>query len=192
MTTYVLHLHHKVLFETLTEPIKNRIDYINTFKPEHERETRLSAMRILTPSEVKTIPKGVMKKYEAYDKAWGVWDKTWEAYYKTEEAYVKAREAYDKAMEAYDKTTKAYYKARGVWDKTWEAYDKAMEAYDKTTEAYDKARGVWDKAWKACDKAEDAFVDACNTPAMIKWHKKICKYDGCPWDGETLFPNFIT
>ena len=125
MTTYVLHLHHKMLFETLTEPIENRINYIKEEKPEHERETRLSAMRILTPSEVKTIPKGVMKKYEAYDKAM-------EAYYKTEEAYVKAREA--------------------------------------------------------CEKAEDAFVDACNTPAMIKWHKKVCKYKGCPWNGETLFP----
>jgi len=139
MKQLVLHCHHRLLFETLTEPLRNRIKYIKEEKPEHEVETRLGAIRILTPAEVKTIPKGVMKKLEAYNKAM-------EAYYKTEEAY----------------------------DKTWEAYDKAMEARDKAMEAYDKAGEVFHKA--------------CNTPAMIKWHKKICKYDGCTWDGETLFP----
>ena len=129
MKQLVLHCHHRLLFETLTEPLRNRIKYIKEEKPEHEVETRLGAIRILTPAEVKTIPKGVMKKLEAWDKAM--------------ETYVKAWE---------------------TWDKAWEAYDKAWEVFHK----------------------------ACNTPAMIKWHKKICKYDGCTWDGETLFPNLQT
>ena len=166
MTTYVLHLHHKMLFETLTEPIENRINYIKEEKPKHEIETRLSAMRILTPAEVKTIPKGVMKKCEVYDKAWEAWEKTREARYK--------------ACEACDEAEEVYGKAREAWGKTEEVYGKAMEAYYKTEEAYVKA-------WKAWDKAEEAFVDACKSPAMIKWHKKVCR-DECPWDGETLFP----
>ena len=139
MKQLVLHCHHRLLFETLTEPLRNRIKYIKEEKPEHEVETRLGAIRILTPAEVKTIPKGVMKKLEAYNKAWGVYNKAW-----------------------------------GVYNKAGEAYNKAREAYVKAREA--------------CEKAEDAFVDACNTPAMIKWHKKVCKYKGCPWNGETLFP----
>jgi len=67
MKQLVLHCHHRLLFETLTEPLRNRIKYIKEEKPEHEVETRLGAIRILTPAEVKTIPKGVMKKLEAYD-----------------------------------------------------------------------------------------------------------------------------
>ena len=38
---YAWHVHHKVLFEALSEPIENRIEYIKENKPESEVEIRL-------------------------------------------------------------------------------------------------------------------------------------------------------
>lgn len=40
-----LHIHHEVVAEELNEPIENRIDYILTQKPKHERALRLRLMR---------------------------------------------------------------------------------------------------------------------------------------------------
>lgn len=39
------HLHHEKLFETLTEPAANRIDYVLWQKPSNEVETRLRLFR---------------------------------------------------------------------------------------------------------------------------------------------------
>ena len=39
------HIHHEVLMEYLTEPLKNRIEYIKTNKPEHERDIRLKLLK---------------------------------------------------------------------------------------------------------------------------------------------------
>ena len=100
------HIHHDVLVEPLTEPIKNRIEFIKENKPKGEIALRL---KLLKPVKGK-LPAEVVKAREAYDKAW--------------EALNKAGEAYDKAGEAYDKAGEALNKAR-------EAYDKAREAYDK-------------------------------------------------------------
>ena len=45
--TWVLHCHHEMLFETLTEPAKNRIAFILSSKPEHEQALRLRLFRPL-------------------------------------------------------------------------------------------------------------------------------------------------
>jgi hypothetical protein len=42
---YWWHVHHEVLYEMLTEPIRNRILYIKREKPEDERELRLNLMK---------------------------------------------------------------------------------------------------------------------------------------------------
>jgi hypothetical protein len=48
-------IHHAVICEPLTEPLANRIEYIQTQKPEHERETRLAAIRpVLHPEKLPT------------------------------------------------------------------------------------------------------------------------------------------
>jgi hypothetical protein len=39
------HLHHRQLVEPLSEPLQNRIDYINVAKPKDERATRLHLIR---------------------------------------------------------------------------------------------------------------------------------------------------
>ena len=45
-TDFWWHVHHEVLVEYLTEPVRARINYIKSDKPKHEIETRL---RLLKP-----------------------------------------------------------------------------------------------------------------------------------------------
>jgi hypothetical protein len=40
-TKYYWHIHHKQLFELMTEPIENRINYIKENKPQSQVELRL-------------------------------------------------------------------------------------------------------------------------------------------------------
>ena len=111
---YYWHLHHDILLESLTEPLKNRINFIKKEKPKNEIKLRLKLFR---PFKGK-LPVKTAKALEAYDKAL--------------EAYYKAREVYDKAREVYYKARESYYKAREAYYKAGEAYDKALEVYDKT------------------------------------------------------------
>ena len=64
--TYVLHLHHEVLFEELTELLENRTKYIKENKPKDEIEIRLRVMRVLTQEEIDMIP---WEAREAWEKA---------------------------------------------------------------------------------------------------------------------------
>ena len=47
---FVLHCHHEILGETLTEPAENRIAYILSSKPEHEQALRLRLFRPVSAS----------------------------------------------------------------------------------------------------------------------------------------------
>jgi ABC-type transporter lipoprotein component MlaA len=112
-TKFYFHIHHDVLLEPLTEPLKNRIKYIKETKPKDEIELRL---KLLKPVKGK-LPDEVIKAGEAY--------------VKVREAYVKAREAYDKAREAYDKAWEAYGKVREAYGKVCEAYLKTLKKHSK-------------------------------------------------------------
>ena len=50
------HIHHEVLMEYLTEPLKNRIEYIKTNKPEHERDIRLKLLKAVK-APIRDYPK---------------------------------------------------------------------------------------------------------------------------------------
>ena len=84
-TKYYWHIHHEVLFEQATEPIKNRIAYIKSDKPECEVALRL---RLLKPVKNQTRLIAILT---AYRKAVAP---AWEAY---EKATAPALEAYKKA-----------------------------------------------------------------------------------------------
>ena len=118
--TWYWHVHHDRLCEPLTEPLRNRIDYINSHKLKAERAIRLHWMAPVQGD----VPAASVKALAAYDKALAAYDKAWAAYDKALAAYDKARAAYDKAWAAYDK-------ARAAYDKAWAAYDKALAAYDE-------------------------------------------------------------
>ena len=85
-----LHVHHKELFETLTEPIGNREEYIKKEKPEDEQPVRLKALRKLTKKEVAAIPKGLLEARMELEKALEAWkkarEKAWKAWETWEEA----------------------------------------------------------------------------------------------------------
>ena len=69
---YYWHLHHDILLESLTEPLKNRINFIKKEKPKNEIKLRLKLFR---PFKGK-LPVKTAKALEAYDKALEVYDKT--------------------------------------------------------------------------------------------------------------------
>jgi len=115
---YYWHIHHGVLFEEATEPIKNRIAYIKAEKAEWERSLRLRLLKPVKDQKrliaiLTAYKKAVATAWEAYRKATAL---AWEAYRK---AVAPALEAYenveDSASEAYEK----------VEDSASEAYEKA-------------------------------------------------------------------
>jgi hypothetical protein len=87
------HMYHNELFEFLPKyAVEERIRYIQTEKPEHERELRLRLLRRVKgelPAEV-----GV---------AWQTCRAAWQAY-----DYDTARRAYNIAWEAYHDTLSAH------------------------------------------------------------------------------------
>jgi len=186
---YYFHIHHEILVEALTEPLKNRIKYIKENKPEDEIELRL---RLIKPVKGK-LPAEFIKASQAWVKAYQAWGKARQAANKADQAWDKANQAWDKASQAWDKANQA-------WDKASQAWDKANQAWGKASQAWDKANQAWGKAYQAANKADQAWVEAYqaankaeqardkvlaeNTPALLKLHKKEC---GCGWNGKTIF-----
>jgi hypothetical protein len=84
-TKYYWHIHHRVLFEQATEPIKNRIAYIKSDKPECEVALRL---RLLKPVKDQKRLIAILTAYKKVEAT------AWEAYKK---AKAPALEAYEKA-----------------------------------------------------------------------------------------------
>src|SRR3990167_7702159 len=107
------HIHHDILLEPLTEPLKNRIEFIKRNKPKGEIKLRL---RLLRPVKGK-LSKEVVKADQARDKAY---------------------QARDKAYQAWDKADQARDKAYQAWDKADQARDKAIEKHKDEIEALHK------------------------------------------------------
>jgi len=141
---YYFHIHHEILVESLTEPLKNRIKYIKEEKPEDEIELRL---KLIKPVKGK-LPGEFVKASQTWVKAY--------------QASVKAYQASDKAYQARVKASQAWDKANLVWAKASQAWDKAYQAWDKAYQVWAKANQAWDKAYQD------------NMPALEKLHKKEC------------------
>ncbi|MCC6311340.1 MAG: hypothetical protein IT345_10540 [Trueperaceae bacterium] len=86
-------MHHEQLAEPLTEPLANRLDYIRSYKPSYEQDTRLL---LITPVKGE-LPEPLIKARAAYAKAGAAYVKAWAAYVKAGAALDKARAAYVKA-----------------------------------------------------------------------------------------------
>src|SRR3990167_6081858 len=91
-TKFYWHIHHEILVELLTEPLKNRIAYIKRNKPKGEIKLRL---RLLRPVKGK-LSKEVVKADQARDKAYQARD--------------KADQARDKAIEKHKDEIEALHK----------------------------------------------------------------------------------
>jgi len=121
------HIHHDILMEFATEPIRNRRKFIRKHKSYHEMETRLRLIRPVKGS----LPRVVIKAGAARVKAWVACEKARVAYYKAKVAYVKARVADDKAWAAYTEARVAYETVGAAYAKAYAAYTEARVAYFK-------------------------------------------------------------
>ncbi len=118
MTIWGLHIHHRVSFEPLVEPVQNRIDYIQAYKPGAEVATRLRVLKILTDEEAARLPAPLVMAGAALDKA--------------QAARNKARAALNKAWAARNKALTAR-------DEAWATLGEAQAALNKAQAALDKA-----------------------------------------------------
>lgn len=123
MTTFAWHVHHELIVEPLTEPIKYRVAYIRENKRADEIGTRL---RLFKPVKGK-LPVSLVEAGEVY---------------------VKACNALIVAQEAHEETGKARFKAKMAAAKAWAeiARDKAWKAYNEAREAHDEAGKTHNKA----------------------------------------------
>lgn len=94
--TLLWHIHHKVLYEPLTEPLANRLDYIREYKPVVEIKTRL---RWLTPVRGK-VPADYGQARADYDQARANYDQARANYDRAWADYKRAWDAAKPALEA--------------------------------------------------------------------------------------------
>ena len=99
---WVLHCHHDVLVEFLTEPLEERIKYIKENKSRKEQATHLRLIKVLTDKEAALMPK---KTWEALEKTWEAWEAC------------EACEAWEKAQNS--KQMKEWHKKVCVPDCPW-------------------------------------------------------------------------
>lgn len=64
----VMHLHHDILCEPLTEPMENRVSFILSYKATHEQATRLHLMRVVPRSKILSLSRNRPEVKEAYAK----------------------------------------------------------------------------------------------------------------------------
>jgi hypothetical protein len=92
------HIHHDVLVEPLTEPIKNRIEFIKENKPKDEVELRLKLMK---PVKGK-LPKELVEAGQKWDEEWQKWDEARQKYKEAWQKSCEARQKYKEAGQKYD------------------------------------------------------------------------------------------
>ena len=110
---YAWCLHHAILFELLTEPYENRIQYILENKEKKEQAVRFRNFR---PLRIE-LPKEIIKAIAKYEKARAKYDK---ALAKYNEACAKCNEACDKLNKALATWTEGNVMFLSDWpDNTW-------------------------------------------------------------------------
>jgi len=88
------HIHHGVLIEPLTEPLRTKIKYIKENKSKDEIELSL---KLLKPVKGK-LPQKLIEAGKAYIESWPAYDKARKAYSKAREAYGEAEKAHQKEI----------------------------------------------------------------------------------------------
>ena len=120
MTKFYWHIHHDTLLEPLTEPLKNRIDYIKENKPKEEIALRLKLLKPVKGKLSKELVEAGKKCDEAGKK------------------YNEARKKYDEAGKKCDEAGKKYNEERKKYDEERKKYDEAGKKYEPQLEALHK------------------------------------------------------
>ncbi len=127
-TKYYWHLHHEVLLESLTEPLKNRIKYIKEEKPEDEIKLRL---RLIKPVKGK-LPSEVVEADQARVKAYQAWVEADQAWVEADQAWVEADQAWVEADQAWVEADQAWVEADQAWVETQRDYMPALKKLHKS------------------------------------------------------------
>ena len=107
------HLHHDRLVESLTKPIKNRIEYIKKHKP---KETIKLRLKLLKPVKGK-LPKELIGARKKYDEVW--------------KKYNEAEKKHDEAEKKYNEAEEKYYEAWGKYNEAGKKYKPQILALHK-------------------------------------------------------------
>ena len=110
----ILHCHHDVLCEVLTEPVENRIDYILQSK----RDNVALRLRLMGPP----IMDELVRADAEWSKACAEWSK---AYVEWSKAYVE----WSKADAEWSKADVEWSKAYVEWSKAYVEWSKAYEPH---------------------------------------------------------------
>ena len=119
----VVHCHHEVLFEILTELTENRIAYILSNKPGNEQALRLRLFRPVSKKALKKYPKldkasaELTKARAELAKISAEWDKAYAEWDKASAELTKADAELDKANAKLDKANAKRAKANAEWAK---------------------------------------------------------------------------
>ncbi len=156
------HIHHGVLLEPLTEPLKNRIEYIKNDKPKEEIELRL---KLIKPVKGK-LPKELIKKAQEW--------------YKIQQKYNKVAQEYDKIKREYEIIVKGRYSCL--------EYGKIVKKYYEVVNKYRKIIAEYNKIGKENLKKVIGYENIIQKylPQLKTLHKKEC---GCGYDfkRKTIF-----
>ena len=196
----VLHCHHEILCEILTEPIENRIDYILKSKEDNVA----LRLRLMGPP----IEDAAVHADAEWSKADAEWSKADAELSKARAEWSKAdvelSKAYAESSKAYAELSKAdaeWWKAYAEWSKARPEFSKAdaewWKAYAELSKAdveSSKADAEWWKADAELSKAraESSKAYAELSKAYAEWSKAYEPhyarlYPDSPWNGKTIF-----
>jgi len=164
------HVHHTRLLETLTEPVKNRQEYILTAKPEDERDTR---MRFLTPVRGR-LPEKVLIALVNEARAMAEWLA----------ADVALRSLRGGASQQAQYASYSYA--------TDPLFSGPVGQSHALWSAIMEAEALREKSRYRAYEAEDARARVMKDPDVkckLEALHKLEHGDRCPWNGSTLFPS---
>ena len=108
------HIHDTTLLEPLTEPLKNRIEYIKKNKPKDEIPLRLKLLKRVKGKLPKEIIEARQKCYETRQKCIEMRQKydyfeAWQKCYGARQKYIKAWQKYGEAIQKHLPQLKALH-----------------------------------------------------------------------------------
>ncbi len=165
----ILHLHHEVLAEALSEPIDIRIAYVLSNKPKHQQALRLRLMRVVPKSVLNKFPKA----YAERGKADAEWKRAVAERKKADAEWEKADAEWKRADAEWEKADTEREKAvaeRGKADAEWKRAVAEREKADTEREKADTEREKADAEWgKAVAEREKAYTE--RKKAYAEWKK---------------------
>ena len=136
------HVHHDMLFESLTEEYEVRLRYIREEKPENERSLRERLFKVIPGKELPTD----LKKLCA----------------KGERLWTKGQKLYAEGRKLYDEGNKLYAEGKKLCDEGRKLWAEGQKLWTKGKKLYDEGQKLWDEGKKLYAKEmQDLHIKLC-------------------------------